>query len=102
MIRPRQLNADRGPVAADVGRTVLVVEDDDDLGDLLRAVVTDAGYAAAILPDARPAAVRAAGELPPGCSSPWSWSGRSSGSSPDEESPRRTSSGRKAGARMRV
>jgi CheY-like chemotaxis protein len=68
MIRPRRLNADRGPVAADVGRTVLVVEDDDDLGDLLRAVVTDAGYAAAILPDARPAAVRAAVDrLEPAC-----------------------------------
>jgi CheY-like chemotaxis protein len=49
-------------------RTVLVVEDDADLGDLLRTVFTDAGYAAAILPDLRlPAVLAAVERLEPAC-----------------------------------
>ena len=66
MSTPRRLAGDRRPAAAP--GTVLVVDDDDDLGDVLRAIFTDAGYAAAVLPNARPAAVRAAVDhLEPAC-----------------------------------
>jgi DNA-binding response OmpR family regulator len=67
MIAPRQPAGDRRTAAAPP-RTVLVVENDVVLGGLVGAVLADAGYAAAIVPDARPAVVRAAVDrLEPAC-----------------------------------
>jgi CheY-like chemotaxis protein len=62
-----QLSDERGPVAA-APPTVLVVENDVVLGGLVGVVLADAGYAATVLPDTRPAAVRAAVDrLEPAC-----------------------------------
>jgi DNA-binding response OmpR family regulator len=67
MTAPCQPAGDRAPVAA-APRTVLVVENDVVLGGLVGVVLADAGYAATVLLDTRPAAVRAAVDrLEPAC-----------------------------------
>jgi CheY-like chemotaxis protein len=67
MLAPRQGAGDRRPVAASP-RTVLVVENDGAIGEVVLAVLADAGYAALVLPDARPEAVLAAVDrLEPAC-----------------------------------
>lgn len=50
------------------GRSVLVVDDDRDIGELVEAVLTDAGYAVSVLHRLEPAMVVAAtGQLEPDC-----------------------------------
>jgi len=67
MIAPRQPAGDRRPVAA-TPRTVLVVENDGAIREVVHAVLADAGYAAAVLADARPEVVLAAVDrLEPAC-----------------------------------
>jgi CheY-like chemotaxis protein len=67
MVALRQRGDDRGTAAA-APRTVLVVENDRSIAELVVLLLTDAGYAAAVLPDAPPEAVLAAVDrLTPAC-----------------------------------